>query len=337
MRHLLGGYRPSLARAQRDRPVVASAGTASATPRMSRSCRAAKNGSSGGHQATPRAAPSAGGTSAGTLADRPRPRPTPAIDVRRRVGGRQAPGKVQRRSPAGSTGPPGSDPAAVAAVSAERVADVRTQYAPDLRTHRPAARASALSGRGQAACSPPIAPPRSVADPNNVLAARGRGRRDELRRDPNVAARPRLAAAPGSPHAAVLAAGTASISRCSALCTAGRPRGGTLRARGHASRSHSMSASSNRCRLRASPPSSRSPTSSAGPAGLLEDRVCAPLRDAFPAARIEIDPHRTPRAGYYVGAAFRVAVSGGRRDGDRGRRDHRLDADLARRPHGAPT
>ena len=36
--------------------------------------------------------------------------------------------------------------------------------------------------------------------------------------------------------------------------------------------------------------------------------MCAPLRDEFPAARIEIDPSRTRGAGYYVGAAFRIAV-----------------------------
>jgi hypothetical protein len=45
-----------------------------------------------------------------------------------------------------------------------------------------------------------------------------------------------------------------------------------------------------------------------GPGGPLEDRVCAPLREAFPTARIEVDPNRTRAATYYVGAALRVAV-----------------------------
>ena len=40
----------------------------------------------------------------------------------------------------------------------------------------------------------------------------------------------------------------------------------------------------------------------------LEDLVCEPLRARHPAALIEIDPARTRGAGYYAGAAFRIAA-----------------------------
>jgi len=45
-----------------------------------------------------------------------------------------------------------------------------------------------------------------------------------------------------------------------------------------------------------------------GPGTRLEQTVCEPLRDLRPGARVVIDAGRTRGAGYYAGAAFRIAV-----------------------------
>jgi hypothetical protein len=252
---------------------------------------------------------------AGTLADlAPSLLQSLLIDVHRRVGERQTAGDVLRRYRSDRySRPSDTDPRSVLAVTARALAGLPPGCVPiAISPICPLGTVSALSSRSQSSVLATDRTAEVVADPTNVLALEAAVRRDALRRDADRRSETvRLATThrvlrtqpfppPYSQHFEMLA-----------LCTAGAATG--RYAFEHAALSEHVAFY---LRLVESLVPAGGVTTLVeiadldrpGPAGLLEDRVCKPLREAFPTARIEIDPDRTRGAGYYVGAALRIAV-----------------------------
>jgi hypothetical protein len=238
------------------------------------------------------------------------------IDVHRRAAAAVTPASVLRRYRVDRfAGPGGHDGAAVARVLAAALELLPTGYA--TLTPAPVAplgTVAALTGRDQSGVLATERALEIVADTACALALEAAVRRDAARSDPVARSEPvRLAASQRVLRTQPFPAPYRQHFELLALCTAGAAAPGfgfeaaglVEQAGYYAGLAATLLGDGASVRVEVAD------LDRPGRATRLEDTVCAPLRALHPRTTVVVDADRRRGAGYYGGAAFRIAVRAG--------------------------